>query len=390
MTDKVSVLMSVYSTGDFLCQAIDSVLGQTHANFELIIIDDASTDNSWEIICDYAAHHPQIKTARNPVNQGMSAALNKGLELASGNYITRQDSDDVMLPERLAEQVAYLQRFPAVGAVGTNVRYIDLQGDEIGVSSFPTTDEAIQKMLPDMMCFCGPTVLVRRETFRQAGYYYTPNNAAEDYDLCLRLSEVTQMANLEQPLYLYRQRPESYSSSHRHYQMYSKVRSLEQAAHRRFGLHPPAEYLDYIARDYLRAAILGFFNHEIPSSKKCLELALRYRPDLLRSPSLQPPLGEIINRYLPEDSLEHSLSLVESLFSELLPQERHLARLESRLLGELYIVEAFARAQKSPTHTFEPELVWKGVQHDPRWLSNRGVVSILIKHSILPRGYYIA
>lgn len=390
MADKVSVLMSVFSTSEYLCQAIDSVLGQTHDDLELIIIDDASTDNSWEIMCDYAAHHPQIKTARNPVNQGMSAALNKGLKLATGDYITRQDSDDIMLPQRLAEQVAFLHQFPAVGAVGTNIKYVDLQDHEIGVSSLPTTDPEIQKMLPDMMCFCGPTVLVRRESFRQAGYFYTPHNAAEDYDLCLRLSEVTQMANLEQPLYLYRQRPESFSSSNRHYQMYGKVRSLEQAALRRFGLHPPAEYLDYIARDYLRAAVLGFFNQEIPSGKKCLELALRYRPDLLHSSRLQPPLEEIIKRYLPEDSLELSVSLVESLFTNLLPQERSLARLKSRLLGELYIVEAFARAQKSPTHTYEPELFWKGVQHDPRWLSNRGVVSILIKHSILPRGYYIA
>lgn len=385
MTEKVSVLMPVYNTSEYLCQAIESVLGQTYANLELIIIDDASMDDSWEIVCNYSVHDPKIKTARNPINQGMSAALNKGLKLASGDYITRQDSDDIMLPERLAEQVDHFHQFPSVGAVGTNVRYIDRQGNEIGVSSFPITNQAIQRMLPDMMCFCGPTVMVRRESFYQVGYYYSPDNAAEDYDLCLRLSEVTQMANLEQPLYLYRQRPESYSSSYRHSQMYSKVRSLEQAANRRFGHKPPPVYIDYIARDYLRSAVLGCFSNEMSSSRRCLEIALRYCPNLLSSNTLQPPLGEIIKRYLPERPLQDRVAMVERLFQDLLPPLEHLARLKSRLIAEIYVVEAFASYQKPEARTVAPELLWKGVQHDPRWLSNRGVVSILVKQSIFRR-----
>jgi glycosyltransferase involved in cell wall biosynthesis len=385
MDEKVSVLMCVFNTGDYLCQAIDSVLGQTYPNIELILIDDASSDDSWQIMCEYSAHHPLITAVHNPVNQGMSAALNKGLKMASGDYITRQDSDDVMLPQRLAEQVAYLQQFPEVGAVGTNVTYIDTQGKEIGVSSFPSTNDAIQEALPDRMCFCGPTILVRKESFRQAGFFYPLNNSAEDYDLCLRLAEVTQMANLEQPLYLYCQRPDSFSNSNRHHQMFGKVRSLEQATQRRFGVHPPPEYIDYIARDYLRTAILGFFSDEISSGKKCLELALRYRPELLRSKTLQPPLEEIIKRYLPDLPLKDRLALVESLFQELLPQKKHLARLKSRLVAELYIVEAFDRFQMSHTPAFEPELVWMGVRHDPRWLTNRGIVSILVKQSVFRR-----
>lgn len=384
-TDKVSVLMCVFNTGDFLCQAIDSALAQTHQNIELILIDDASTDDSWQIICNYSEHHPLIRAVRNPENQGMSAALNKGLKFATGDYITRQDSDDIMRPNRLAEQIAFLKRFPEIGAVGCNVNYIDPQGNDLGVSSFPLTDADIQQILPDRMCFCGPTILASRESFRQAGLYYALQNAAEDYDLCLRLAEVTQLANIEQSLYFYCQRPDSFSNANRHHQMYGKVRSLEQAANRRFGLHPPAEYVDYIARDYLRAAILGCMSNEIAKSRKCLELALRYRPDLLHSDTLQPSLGEIIKRYLPDDSLEASLAHVESLFRDLLPREKHLARLRSRLVAEIYIVEAFDRAMKSPTRTYELDLFWKGVWHDPHWLSNRGVVSILIKQSILRR-----
>jgi len=387
MTDeKVSVLMCVFNTGDFLCQSIDSVLGQTHQNIELIMIDDASTDDSWQIICNYSEHTPRIKTVRNPINQGMSAALNKGLELSCGDYITRQDSDDLMLPERLAEQIAYLRSNPDYGAVGSNVRYIDQQDRDLGVSSYPVTNNLIQKILPDMMCFCGPTILIRGEYFRRAGFYYAPHNAAEDYELCLRLAEVGKMANIEQPLYLYRQRPDSFSNLHRHYQMYSKVRSLEQATHRRFGLHPPSEFIDLIARDYLRAAILGWFSNETASSKKCLELALRYRRDLLNSPSLQPPLGEIIQRYLPEQPIEDSIGVVERLFQGLLPKETHLERLKVRLLAQFYIEEAFARAQVSPTRTFDLDLILKGIRYNPAWLRNRGILSILLKQPLLNAG----
>jgi hypothetical protein len=190
------------------------------------------------------------------------------------------------------------------------------------------------------------------------------------------------MVNLERPLYQYRQHPNSVSVSKRHHQLYYKVRSLEQATYRRFGLNPPPEYIDYIARDYLRSAVLGCLSNEIASSRKCLELALRYRPDLLHSASLDPPLIEIIRRYLPKQTLESSLSQVESLFRDLLPQEGHMERVRSRLIAEMCIKEAFVRAEISPTQTFDLNLLWMGVRYDPAWLTNRGVVSILIKRSL--------
>jgi glycosyltransferase involved in cell wall biosynthesis len=384
---KITVLMCVYNSIDYLCEAIESVLYQPYRDLELIIIDDSSTDDSWLIACEYAASDERVVLVSSETNQGASAALNKGLQIASGDYITRHDSDDVMNPDRLVEQVSCLDRFPQIGAVGTNVVYIDSQGEEYAFSSFPLSNDVIQEALPDYMCFCGPTICVRKDAFIKAGYYFTEGySTAEDYELCLRLSEVTQMANLENPLYRYRQHPNSVSASKRHQQLYYKVRSLEQAAFRRFGTHPPEKFIDYIARDYLRSAVLGCLSDQIQSSKRCLEIALRYRPDLLRSGSLQPPLTDIIKRYLPEEQpLEDSLDQVERLFRDLLPQESHLARLKSRLIAEIYIVEAFARAQKSPAKTFEPELLWKGVRHDPRWLSNRGVASILIKQSLLRR-----
>jgi glycosyltransferase involved in cell wall biosynthesis len=380
---KVSILMCVFNSGEFLCPAIESVLNQSYHAIELIVIDDHSTDDSWEIACDYAERDSRIKTIYSSSNRGASAALNKGLRIAEGDYITRHDSDDVMFPERLEKQVEFLNKFPEVNAIGTNIVFIDPGGNEIGVSSFPLTDDAIQEALPDYMCFCGPTLLVTREAFRKAGYYFVEEyTTAQDYDLCLRLSEVTKMGNLEQPLYRYRQHHSSVSVSKRHEQLYYKVRSLEQAAQRRFGKHPPVHYIDFIARDYMRAAVLGCLSDQIASSRRCLELALRYQHDLLNSPSLRPPLGEIVRRYLPEQPLEDSIADVEKLFQDLFPRDAQLERLKARLMAELYIEEVFARAQNSPTRTFELDLVLKGVRHNPVWLRNRGIQSILVKQPL--------
>lgn len=381
MKDKnVTILMCVFNGSEYIRAAIESVLNQTYQNFELIIIDDASTDDTWQIISDFVECSQQIKAIRSSVNQGAGVALNKGLQVASGQYITRQDSDDVMLPDRLAEQIFYLERFPEIGAVGTNVIFIDPQGNEIGPSSFPLTDAAIQEALPDSMCFCGPTVLIRRECFEKAGFYFVEEFAtSQDYDICLRLSEVTKLANLERQLYLYRQHPKSVSISKRHRQMYNKAKALEHAIHRRYETNPPQKLIDYLTRDYLRAAILGCTHDDLVRGRNALETALSYSPNLLNSPSLEPPLEEIIRRSLPRDSLDSSVAYLERLFRDLFPKKFHLRRMRSRLLSELYMEEAFAQAQNSSSKTYDLRMIWKGIRCYPVWLANKGVISILAK-----------
>ncbi len=106
---RVSVLMSVYNGGRYLCQAIESILDQTFADFEFIIVDDDSTDDTWQVLQDYAASDSRVVLVQNQANVGLAESLNKGLGLARSEYIARMDADDVSLPERLAAQVAALQ-----------------------------------------------------------------------------------------------------------------------------------------------------------------------------------------------------------------------------------------------------------------------------------------
>jgi len=131
MKPIVTVLMTVYNGKNYLNEAIESVLCQTLTNFEFLIVDDASTDNSIELINSY--NDSRIKLLKNINNIGQTASLNKGLEMAQGKYIARFDQDDVCLPKRLEEQVAFFKKNPSISIVCSREYSIDKEGKRIGV-----------------------------------------------------------------------------------------------------------------------------------------------------------------------------------------------------------------------------------------------------------------
>jgi len=129
---KISVLMSAYNNADYLSQSVNSILNQSFADFELILIDDASSDQSLKIIQDLAFSDSRIKILRNRENLGLTKSLNQGLKIAAGEYIARQDADDLSRPERLAIQCQYLEKHPEIFLCGTSAMLIDEQGEIIG------------------------------------------------------------------------------------------------------------------------------------------------------------------------------------------------------------------------------------------------------------------
>jgi glycosyltransferase involved in cell wall biosynthesis len=379
---KVSVLMSVYNTQDYVRRAIESILDQTLVDLELIIIDDCSTDESWSIIQACAENHPRILPIRCESNGGASRALNLGLELASGTYLTRQDSDDVSLPNRLAEQVDLLEANEDLGAVGTAVQLIDVEDRPLRVISYPSQDIEIQQALLDRMCFCGPTVMAKRDSLMRAGFFFDERfSGSEDYDMCLRLSEVTAMANLEKPLYRYRQHGFSVSHRRRAQQMVRKAQALEQAIQRRYGSYPQPEHNSLIARDYLRAAVLAYASDQKEEAVDPLQRAMAFNPALLDMPA---QVEDIVRRYTPHDSTERSLSFTRGVFSELLPTNRALSRVRRKLLAEIYAKEVFsvnADAARLRSN------LWAGIRNEPRWLLNRGVLALIFRQ-LFRRSHY--
>lgn len=197
----ITVLMPLYNAAPFLDEAVDSILAQSWADFELLVINDGSTDGSLEKIS--ARTDPRIRVETLPRNQGVVAALNLGLQRARGAYIARMDADDIALPERLALQYSYMEQHPEVGALGTNFEFFGGPASASWVHYFEATDLAIALLFENPICH--PTVMLRRSTLSTHGLTY-PDDAphAEEYALWLRLAACSRLANRPERLLRYR------------------------------------------------------------------------------------------------------------------------------------------------------------------------------------------
>jgi len=204
--------MSVYNGETYLGEAIESILHQEFTDFELVIIDDGSTDASAEIIESY--DDPRIRFFENEHNIGLIGSLNRGLGLAWSPYVARMDADDVSLPERLARQVDFLDAHPEIGVLGCAVEVIDGSGNPSHTRRFA----AEHRVLRWRLCFGNPimhpTVIMRREVVNRVGGYSSDMLHAEDYDLWRRLSSVTRLANLQDVLLCLRTHEDSVTSKH--------------------------------------------------------------------------------------------------------------------------------------------------------------------------------
>jgi glycosyltransferase involved in cell wall biosynthesis len=213
---KVSVLMPVYNGKRYLREAIDSILNQTFRDFELLIVDDGSTDGSPDIVSSYA--DPRIRLIANPTNQGLMVVLNQGNRLAQAEYIARMDCDDISLPQRLAKQVEYLDRHPDIAIVGAQCIYIDTNG-QIFPPQFVfrcAKEPSSIRWTASYECpFVHPLVMYRKQVvWDKLGGYDEKISFAEDFELWLRLLRNNyQGANIDETLLKYRIHPNSMMNS---------------------------------------------------------------------------------------------------------------------------------------------------------------------------------
>jgi glycosyltransferase involved in cell wall biosynthesis len=201
----VTVVMPVYNAALYLKEAVDSILNQTFKDFELLIINDGSTDNSSQIIKSYG--DKRIKLVNNEVNCGIIKTRNRGLALSIGKYIAMMDADDISLPTRLEKQVKYLEQNKDVAVLATKLVLMSEKGDEQGYwpEDFRTTTVSqINNTLPISNCIGQPTVMMRADIVKSIGY----NNAFlhnEDWGLWLNIiSKGFVIAKLNEVLLKYR------------------------------------------------------------------------------------------------------------------------------------------------------------------------------------------
>lgn len=209
----VTVLMPVFNAGRYIEEAINSILGQTYSDFEFLIIDDGSTDRSMELISSF--EDPRIKVLKNDKNKGLIETLNKGLELINTKYVVRTDADDVSLPERLKEQVLFMENNPEVGACGTWFDSILSDGKTVSGGRFLTDFEQIRlRHLYQIQIIHGTSIL-RTSVLDKNGLRFDKSFAhAEDYDFFDRLGNVSKIANVPRVLYKIRHHDGRVSNVH--------------------------------------------------------------------------------------------------------------------------------------------------------------------------------
>jgi glycosyltransferase involved in cell wall biosynthesis len=226
--------MPVYNAGRYLTEAVQSILDQTFCDFEFIIINDGSTDDSPELLRTFAAMDARIVLVDRP-NGGYSSALNEAFKLAKGEFVARMDADDISLTTRFAQQTDYLRRHQDYAAVGTNAIVVDCDGDPVTLRCCPTDHAAIDG---DHLRGIGgqlihPSAMIRRKAMKAIGAYRTEFEPAEDMDLFLRLAEVGKLANLPQFLLKYRLHDKNASVTRTSQQYKNSMLAVVEARRRR-------------------------------------------------------------------------------------------------------------------------------------------------------------
>lgn len=205
----VSVIMPVYNAAKYLQKAIDSILHQTLSDFELIIVNDCSTDNSEAIIKGYS--DPRIKYIIQPKNAGVVVAMNRGLQAATATYVAVMHADDISFSERLAKEFSYLEMHPETAVVAGFIENINEAEKPVGKWDEDRKNTTAAQIKAEMIkgnCIAHPTVMMRTDVVKQYGYTSSPNHkgyAVEDYPLWLHLlADGYVIEKIAEPLLYYR------------------------------------------------------------------------------------------------------------------------------------------------------------------------------------------
>ncbi|HEY1047335.1 MAG TPA: glycosyltransferase [Bacteroidia bacterium] len=304
----ISVLLPVYNSGKYLSKAIESVLNQTYSNFELLLINDGSTDSSKKIVESFS--DPRIRFIDNPGNKGLIYVLNQGLSLAEGKYIARMDADDICYPDRFQKQIDFLEQHQDHGICGTHIRVID--GGEI--IKRPLTDEDLRWWIFKGSPLAHPSVMMKKEIFVNHGLQYnTEAYLVEDFDLWWRMSLHCKMANLDEVLLAYRIHSEQESS-----------KAVKQSENLYKNLNEFIENIGISTQVYSSKFISDALSKNIKFVPKTFILQYKFFSDLLLSKQALTYFGkESINKKFEEcavfslSNLNHfSMKLTHLIFDK--------------------------------------------------------------------------
>jgi glycosyltransferase involved in cell wall biosynthesis len=328
----VSVVMPAFNAAEFLDEAVCSILDQTFRDFEFIIVDDGSSDNTAVILQKYVNADSRVKIIRQ-ANEGMIPALNRGCRLAHGRFIARMDADDISLPQRIERQVEFLERHPEIGILGTWARRIDETGSIVGDWCLSPNPKVLKWSHFFHVCVIHPTVMMRREVLEKLNFYRPDATHAEDRDLWLRASAITEFSNVPEILL--------------------KFRIWGKSTSRRLG----REYRE------TQTKLLALFISEFLKSDVSIEAAARLQGMRLES------LGDIRSTVELLERLYHTFLMENSLSSD---EHKEISWLAAKKIGYLALralrfsglefLSLFNRALKLDHRLLSPSAILTGLE----------------------------
>jgi len=201
---SVSVVIPVYNAGAYLASAVGSIVEQTYRDWEMICVDDGSTDGSSEILDWFASQDPRIRVVHQS-NAGVVAASNRAHEMAQAEFVCRMDADDIAMPDRLSRQLAFMRSNSEYAAISGAILEIDSDSDPLGVQRLPADhDTIVQRLLDRGTGLFQPASMMRADAFRKIGGFRAKYQWIEDHDLWLRMSQVGRLGNIDDLVLCYR------------------------------------------------------------------------------------------------------------------------------------------------------------------------------------------
>lgn len=370
---KISVVIPTYNRAHLLYEAIQSVLNQTFTDFELIIVDDGSTDNTEEVVRSII--DPRVNYLKQS-NRGVSAARNTGLKVCTGEFVAFLDSDDLFLPERLSLQINRVTADPTIGLVYGLYYGTTDQGTTKKLSGTCYAELDLRRLLLGPV-FHWSTVLIRRSSLEKSGDFDETLSVGEEWDLTLRLAlSKCKMTGVSQPLAVVRMQPVSLSRDLHRYEA-SVKRVLDKT------FKNPAMSTDLLeikdtayATQYVMIAASAYLTPHPEVGQNFLEQAITIDPTLVKE-NVDLLASTLVN-FIKGLSLDDPEMTLRRMILYLPGEKTFSKKLERHVWEHFYLDAAFQAYQSGQARKCR-EYALKAITNAPRCLQNRGLLSILAR-----------
>ncbi len=340
---QVSIILPAYNAAQYIGEAVGSILAQTFQDFELLVIDDGSADETYRIV--EAFQDSRIRLLRNPTNLGLVVSLNRGVEASGAALVARMDADDISLPQRLEVELELLESDPRLGLVSCAYEDFDTKHGSLGTKSMPISDADIRwDLYCKTHCFCHAAALMRRRTLEDVGGYRQQWFPIEDRDLFLRMLELWKGANTPEMLYQVRRHESSIVATNAQRQSDLMVTSTIEALPR--GRAPadvaPSTVHQSLARGELFAAFGLAMQDDLDVVTCHIDRALA-----LDEQTVRVSFAELLNDRLVTYMHTHDADaqggkqLLQRVFSALPVTLANMRSRESAMQAQLYAIAAF-------------------------------------------------